>query len=67
LSASSATRRSSRGSCKIDVLIRSREVASQFVERFCVPAEESSSPGRRLTGAKERARATAFALLSPLL
>ena len=52
---------------EIDLHVRSRAVASAFDERFSAPAEESSSPGRALTGAKERARATAFALLSPLL
>jgi hypothetical protein len=42
-------------------------VAAAFDETFCAPAEERSSPGRRLTGTRERARATAFAILSPLL
>ena len=50
---------------EIDLLVRSSAVAAQFDERFSVPAEQSSTPGRRLTGTKERARATAFALLSP--
>jgi cardiolipin synthase len=52
---------------EIDLQVRSATVAAQFEERFGAPAEEVSSPGRRLTGAKERARATAFALLSPFL
>ena len=52
---------------EIDLQIRSTAVASQFDERFSAPAEAVSSPGRRLTGAKERARAAAFAALSPLL
>ena len=52
---------------EIDLLVRSSAVAAQFDERFSAPAEQSSTPGRRLTGTKERARATAFALLSPLL
>jgi len=52
---------------EIDIAVRSRAVAAQFDERFSAPAEAVSSPGRRLTGTKERARATAFALLSPLL
>jgi cardiolipin synthase A/B len=52
---------------EIDLRIRSAELAAQFDERFSQPAEEVSSPGRRLTGVKERAKATAFAALSPLL
>ena len=39
----------------------------QFDERFSADAETVSSPGQPLEGAKERAKATAFALLSPLL
>jgi cardiolipin synthase A/B len=52
---------------EIDLQLRSKAVAAQFDERFCVPAEASSSPGRRLAGVKERARASVFAALSPLL
>jgi cardiolipin synthase len=52
---------------EIDLLVSSKDVAEQFDERFSVPAEEVSSPGRRLTGTKERAKALAFAALSPLL
>ena len=52
---------------EIDVRIRSRAVASQFGERFSAPAEAVSSPGRRLTGFKQRSRAAAFAAISPLL
>jgi phosphatidylserine/phosphatidylglycerophosphate/cardiolipin synthase-like enzyme len=52
---------------EIDVRVRSAAVAAQFDQRFSAPAEEASSPGRPLTGAKERARAAAFALLSPAL
>ena len=52
---------------EIDLLLRSEAVAAQFDERFSEPAEAVSSPGRRLTGLKERARATVFAGLSPLL
>ncbi len=52
---------------EIDVLIRSAAVAAQFDERFSTPAEEASSPGQPLTGVKRRARAAAFAALSPLL
>jgi cardiolipin synthase len=52
---------------EIDLRIVSKAVASQFDERFSAPAEEVSSPGRRLTGTKERAEAKLFAVLSPLL
>ena len=46
---------------EIDLGIRSRAVAAQFEERFSEPAEAVSSPGRRLTGLRKRARAAAFA------
>ncbi|HXV03037.1 MAG TPA: phosphatidylserine/phosphatidylglycerophosphate/cardiolipin synthase family protein [Gaiellaceae bacterium] len=52
---------------EIDLLVRSEAAAAQFEERFSAPAETVSSPGRPVTGLKERARATAFAALSPLL
>jgi len=52
---------------EIDIRLRSKEVAAQFDERFSQPAEEVSREGRRLTGLKERAKAAAFAALSPLL
>ena len=52
---------------EIDLQIRSGALATQFDERFSAPAEAVSSPGRRLTGARERARAGVFAALSPLL
>jgi cardiolipin synthase A/B len=52
---------------EIDLQLRSETVAAQFDERFTGPAEAVSSPGRRLTGVKERARAAVFAGLSPLL
>jgi cardiolipin synthase A/B len=52
---------------EIDLQVWSKAVASQFDERFCADAENVSSPGRALDGAKERARATVFAALSPLL
>ena len=52
---------------EIDLLLRSRALAAQFDERFSAPAEAVSAPGRRLTGAKERARAALFSVLSPLL
>jgi cardiolipin synthase len=52
---------------EIDLLVESPAVAAQFDERFSAPAEAVSSPGRALTGAKERARGAAFALISPFL
>lgn len=52
---------------EIDLLIRSEALAAQFEDRFAAPAETVSSPGRAVTGLKERARSTAFAALSPLL
>jgi cardiolipin synthase len=52
---------------EIDLRLRSATLARQFEERFAAPAEAVSQPGRRLTGTKERLRATAFAALSPLL
>jgi len=52
---------------EIDIQLRSKAVALQFDERFSVPAEAESSPGRRLTGMRERIRAGTFSVLSPLL
>jgi phosphatidylserine/phosphatidylglycerophosphate/cardiolipin synthase-like enzyme len=52
---------------EIDLLVRSKALAAQFDERFSAPAEEVSRPGTELTGVKPRAKATAFAALSPLL
>jgi cardiolipin synthase A/B len=52
---------------EIDLQLRSRVLAAQFDERFSAPAEAVSGPGRVLTGAKARAKATVFAALSPLL
>jgi len=52
---------------EIDLLVSSKDVAAQFDERFSVPAEGVSAPGRRLTGTEERAKALAFAALSPFL
>jgi cardiolipin synthase A/B len=52
---------------EIDLLLRSPSLAAQFEERFSVPAEEVSRPGRALTGTKERLKARGFALISPLL
>jgi cardiolipin synthase A/B len=52
---------------EIDLLVRSREVAAAFDERFSAPAEAVSTDGVRLSGLKPRAKATVFAVLSPLL
>jgi cardiolipin synthase len=52
---------------EIDLLVRSRALAAQFEERFSAPAEAVSTPGRPLSGVRERARAAAFAAISPLL
>jgi cardiolipin synthase len=52
---------------EIDLQVWSETVASQFDERFSAPAEVTSAPGRVPDGAKARAKAAAFAALSPLL
>ena len=52
---------------EIDLLVRSGALAAQFEERFSAPAEAVSRAGSVLTGFKPRAKATAFAVLSPLL
>ena len=52
---------------EIDVRLRSRDLAAQFDEKFIAPAEQVSGDGAALTGVRERAKATAFAALSPLL
>ncbi len=52
---------------EIDLQILSPAVAAQFDERFSAPAEAVSTPGRPLTGRKERARGAALAVISPLL
>ena len=52
---------------EIDLQIWSEAAATQFDQRFSAPAEAVSAPGKRLTGVKERAKATVFATLSPLL
>jgi cardiolipin synthase len=52
---------------EIDLLVRSPALAAQFDERFSMPAEAVSSPGRALTGARERLRGGFFAVISPLL
>ena len=52
---------------EIDLQLRSDAVAAQFDERFTQPALAVSRPGRRLVGFKERAKARAFATVSPFL
>ena len=52
---------------EIDLLVRSEAVAAEFDERFATPAETESAPGVAVDGMKARAKATAFAALSPLL
>ena len=52
---------------EIDLQVWSSALAAQFDQRFSVPAEAASAPGRRLTGTRERAKAALFAGLSPLL
>jgi cardiolipin synthase A/B len=52
---------------EIDLQIQSTALAAQFEERFSAPAEAVSAPGRVLTGRRERARARALAIISPLL
>ena len=52
---------------EIDLLVRSPALAAQFDERFATPAIAESSAGRRMTGARERIEAAAFAAISPLL
>jgi cardiolipin synthase A/B len=52
---------------EIDVLVRSTALAAQFDERFSTPAEVVSTPGRALTTTRERVKARALDLVSPLL
>jgi cardiolipin synthase A/B len=52
---------------EIDLLVRSEALAAEFEGRFATPAEAVSSPGIAVDGMKARARATAFAAISPLL
>ena len=51
---------------EIDLQVRSAELAAQFDERFLAPAAAVSVPGRAVTGLA-RAKAAAFAAVSPLL
>jgi cardiolipin synthase A/B len=52
---------------EIDLLVWSPDVAAQFEERFAADAETVSAPGVPVDGLKSRAKATAFAAISPLL
>ena len=52
---------------EIDLGFDSTDLAAQFDERFLAPAEEVSSDLQPPSGLKERARAAAFAAISPLL
>lgn len=52
---------------EINLCVRSRALAAQFEERFSAPAESVSTPGRILTDRRERLRAAACAVISPLL
>lgn len=52
---------------EIDLQLWSRDLAVQFDERFSAPAEDVSSPGRAVSGIKERVKTAAFATISPLL
>ena len=54
-------------SFEIDLLVRSRELATLFDERFSAPAELASTPGRAPAGVRERLTAAACAAISPLL
>ena len=52
---------------EINLLVRSRELAASFDERFSVPAEAESTPARAPTGTAARLTARACAAISPLL
>jgi cardiolipin synthase len=52
---------------ELDVRVGSAELARQFADDFFGPAEDVSGPGTVPSGAKERAKAVAFAALSPFL
>jgi cardiolipin synthase len=52
---------------EIDLQLWSRELARQFDERFSEPAAAASTPGRAVSGVKERMKTAAFATISPLL
>ena len=52
---------------EIDVRVRSSALAARFDERFAVPADAASTPGRVPAGARERLEAMVFGAISPLL
>ena len=52
---------------EIDIGFESSDLAAQFEDRFLAPAELISSDMHPPAGLKERARAAAFAAISPLL
>jgi hypothetical protein len=52
---------------ELDVIMRSPRLAAQFEERFSRPAEVVSTPGRGMTGIRERVKTAAFAAISPFL
>ena len=52
---------------EIDVRVRSSGLAARFEERFAVPAEAASTPGRAPVGVRERLEATVFGAISPVL
>jgi cardiolipin synthase len=52
---------------EIDLRLRSRDLAAQFEDRFSAPAVAVSRPGAPLEGTRARAKAAAFAAISPLL
>ena len=52
---------------EIDIGFESTDLAAQFDEQFFAPAEEVSSDLQPPSTIKERARAAAFAAISPLL
>jgi cardiolipin synthase len=52
---------------EVDIRVRSPLLAGQFEDRFAAPVERVSGEGRRLVGAKRRAKAAALAAISPLL
>ena len=52
---------------ELDVRVQSADLGRQFADDFFRPAEEVSGPGTVPSGTKERAKAAAFAALSPFL
>ena len=52
---------------ELDIGFVSRELATQFDEKFLAPAEEVSSGLQPPSTLKDRGRAAVFAALSPLL